>query len=328
MTVTRMRTMDLPAEQRFALWHDLTVGSHIPIAIDSDHRDDFRATIEVHDFGLVQLSRLRYPALRGERTERLIRQSDPDVLLVSHVPHGRQLSRRDWGESVADASNIVVHTSSQAGTVINDAPITNIVFQLPRTMLDPKGILTDRLLLAPIPATRGIGALLVHVLTDLAEHGDSHPPAVITQLTTTALDLLTAAARIVAGARFTLPDDSRTRIRQIQIHSYIRQRLADPNLTPTAVAAAHGLSMRQLHRVFQAEGTTPSAWIRRQRLEQCRRDLGDPELASRPVVAIGARWGYPDPTSFNRAFRREFGIPPGEYREQFGQGTDTVRNGE
>lgn len=328
MTVTRLRTMNLPVEQRFEVWHDLAVGSHIPISLDSDHRDDFQATAEVHDFGSVQLSRMHYPALFGRRTRRLIRQSDPEVLMVSHVLHGRELAQSYWGDCVADSSNVVVHTSSRPGVVINDAPITNIVLQIPRATLDPTGVLADRLLLGPIPADRGIGSVLAHILVDLAEHGDSHPPAVVAQLTATALDLLTAAARIVGGSRPGLPEDARTRIRQIQIHNYIRQRLNDPALTPAAVADAHGLSIRQLHRIFQAEGSTPSAWIRRQRLERCRRDLADPDLAGRPVVAIGARWGFPDPTSFNRAFRREFGLPPGEYREQIRNGTDTVGNGQ
>ena len=36
----------------------------------------------------------------------------------------------------------------------------------------------------------------------------------------------------------------------------------------------------------------------------------------RTIVSIGARWGFPDPVTFNRAFRREYGLPPGEYRRR------------
>ncbi|HEX3753207.1 MAG TPA: helix-turn-helix domain-containing protein [Streptosporangiaceae bacterium] len=57
-----------------------------------------------------------------------------------------------------------------------------------------------------------------------------------------------------------------------------------------------------------------SGWIRRRRLERCLRDLRDERARSVPAAAIGARWGYPDPANFTRAFRREFGVPPSAAR--------------
>jgi len=317
VTVVRLRTTDLPAEQRFAAWRQLTVESHIPMAIDSDHRNDFRATVEVYNVGGLALSRLHYPPLLGRRTRRLIRQSDPEMLLVSHLSQGRHIYRYRRDECVVDTRHVVVNDSSRDGTVINDAYVTHTVLQLPRSVFDSNGLLARLHAAGPIPATHGLGAVLARVLIDLAEHGETHPPGVTAALTATALDLLAAAARLATGSRAPLPEDSRTRIRQFQIRDYIRRRLADPTLTPAAVADACGVSIRQLHRFFQTEGTTPGAYIRRQRLEQCRRELVDPALADRPVVTIGARWGYPDPATFNRAFRREFGLPPGEYRTQF-----------
>lgn len=327
MTVVRFRTTSLPAKQRFAAWYDLIGTSHVPVAIDSDHRDDFRATIEVHQLGGTVISRLRYPPLQARRTKRLISQSDPEMLLVSHVSRGRHIFRQGRDEYVADVRHVFVRDSSHEGVLINDTPVANIVLQLPRSLFERDGLL-NRLVAAPIPATHGLGAVLLRVLTDLAKHGANHPPAVTATLTATALDLLVASARLASGSPVRLSENSRMRIRQIQIQDYIRRRLADPTLTPTKVASACGVSLRQLHRVFQAEGTTPAAWIRRQRLEQCRRELVDPARADRPIVAIGARWGYPDPATFNRAFRREFGLPPGEYRNQFMHHPSTADGGE
>jgi AraC-like DNA-binding protein len=324
VAVVRFQTTDLPAEHRFAAWHHLIVESHLPMAIDSDHRDDFQATVEVHDVGVAALSRLHYPPLFGRRTRRLIRQSDPEMLLVSYLSQGRHIYRHGRDECVVDAGHVIVNDSSRAGTVVNSTYVTHTVLQLPRAVFDPTGLLARLLDTGPIPTTHGLGAILAHVLTDLAEHGNTHPPAVTEALTTTALDLLAAAARLVTGSRVALPEETRMRIRQIQVHGYIRHRLGDPTLTPTTIAKACGVSVRQLHRLFQAEGTTPAAWIRRQRLEHCRRELVDPALADRPVVAIGARWGYPDPATFSRAFRREFGLPPGEYRNQFMYAADTT----
>src|SRR5690606_4188508 len=129
MSVMRLQTLDLPPEERFGTWRDLTLQSHVPMSIDTDHRDDFQATVELQDFGAVQVSRLCYPALRGIRTERMVRQSDPELLLVSHVPHGRIVGQSGRDEEVNDASRLLVHSTSLPGSVVNEAPVTNIVLQ-------------------------------------------------------------------------------------------------------------------------------------------------------------------------------------------------------
>ena len=87
-----------------------------------------------------------------------------------------------------------------------------------------------------------------------------------------------------------------------------------PELSPAMIAAAHHISLRSLHQLFHDEGLTVAGWIRQRRLERCRRDLSDPALASRPVAAIAARWGFSSPGDFSRAFRAVHGLPPAEYR--------------
>ncbi len=80
------------------------------------------------------------------------------------------------------------------------------------------------------------------------------------------------------------------------------------------IAAAHHMSLRSLHQLFHDEGLTVAGWIRKRRLECCRHDLSDPALASRPVAAIAARWGFTSPGDFSRTFRAVHGLPPAEYR--------------
>jgi AraC-like DNA-binding protein len=108
--------------------------------------------------------------------------------------------------------------------------------------------------------------------------------------------------------------DERQRDLVRRIHEFAESRLGDPDLSPGAIAAAHHISLRYLHKLFQAEDITVAAWIRTRRLEHCRRDLLDPELAERPVGATAARWGFASPAHFSRAFRAEYGLSPGEYR--------------
>jgi AraC-like DNA-binding protein len=98
------------------------------------------------------------------------------------------------------------------------------------------------------------------------------------------------------------------------MHAFIEHRLGDPELSPGTVAAAHHISLRYLHKLFEGEQTTVADWIRRRRLERSRRDLLDPALRDRPVSATAVRWGLTDPAHFSRLFRAAYGMPPGEYR--------------
>lgn len=98
------------------------------------------------------------------------------------------------------------------------------------------------------------------------------------------------------------------------VGALIEERLADPGLSPTGIADAHHISLRYLYRIFEAQQSTVSSWIRSRRLYHCRQDLADPALLARPVSAVGARWGFADATHFARVFKAEFGVTPTEYR--------------
>ena len=98
------------------------------------------------------------------------------------------------------------------------------------------------------------------------------------------------------------------------VQAFIQQHLSDPGLSPAGVAAAHHISLRALHQLFHDQGLTVACWTRHRRLECCRRDLSDPALASRPVAAIAARWGFSSAGDFTRAFRAVHGLPPSQYR--------------
>lgn len=101
-----------------------------------------------------------------------------------------------------------------------------------------------------------------------------------------------------------------------RIYAFMEERLGDHELSPGGIAAAHNISLRYLHKLFEPEDATVAGWIRRRRMERCARDLTDPALVRRPASAIAARWGFPNAAHFNRLFRAHYGVPPGEFRRR------------
>lgn len=98
------------------------------------------------------------------------------------------------------------------------------------------------------------------------------------------------------------------------VMDFINRQIDNPCLTPRRVAREVGLSERQLFRLFATVGTTPSAWIRRQRLERCRQCLVSPASAHLSVLEVAVRWGFIDASVFSRSFRQEFGVSPRQLR--------------
>jgi AraC-like DNA-binding protein len=166
----------------------------------------------------------------------------------------------------------------------------------------------------PLSGRTGSGALVSSLLQRLAGELDAFTPSEAVQVSTAALDLVAAALATRLDARSALPPDVERRALMQRIYAFVDAHLTDLELSPSTVAAAHHVSVRQLHKLFESEECTVAGWIRRRRLDRCRRDLSDPALRHRPVGAIAARWGFADAAHFNRLFRALHGSPPGEYR--------------
>jgi AraC-like DNA-binding protein len=134
---------------------------------------------------------------------------------------------------------------------------------------------------------------------------------------TVVLDVLatTAAERPAEGAAV-LPDVRHGDLVR-RIHAYIDSHLGDPGLSPAVVAAAHHISLRYLHKLFEPEPHGVAGLIRQRRLERCRDELLDPAQADRPVAGIAARWGFSSAAHFSRVFRDAYGMPPGEFRRAY-----------
>jgi AraC-like DNA-binding protein len=171
----------------------------------------------------------------------------------------------------------------------------------------------------------GVGALLSGFLTGLEKGSIQQRPGDSPRLGTILIDLLAAqlAHQLDTGAA--LPAESRQHTVLLQIHAFIQRHLPDTGLSPAMIAAAHNISVRQLHRLFQAEETPVAELIRNSRLERCRSDLTDPLLREVPVRTIATRWGFRGPAHFSRLFRAYYGIGPQECRRMALEGHAATR---
>ncbi|MEV0592382.1 helix-turn-helix domain-containing protein [Nonomuraea cavernae] len=166
----------------------------------------------------------------------------------------------------------------------------------------------------PLPGNEGIGALLAGFLTNLTRRPDEYGAADTARLSTVLLDLTAAMLHQRLGT--SPPPGVGRHALLVRIHEHIDRHLGDPALSPATIAGAFHISTRYLHKLFQSQELTVAGWIRRRRLHGARRDLADPSQNDLPIHAIAARWGFPSPAQFSRAFRAAHDLSPAAYRRQ------------
>jgi AraC-like DNA-binding protein len=85
--------------------------------------------------------------------------------------------------------------------------------------------------------------------------------------------------------------------------NYIAANATDPALRPSVVARELNVSVRQLQRWFEREGTTPSAEIRRQRLTVAVAHLTATERTRPTIHHVAHAAGFTDDAALRRALR-------------------------
>lgn len=105
-----------------------------------------------------------------------------------------------------------------------------------------------------------------------------------------------------------------TRAQQLaQIKQYIADHLHDRELTPASIAAHFGLSTRSVHAIFESEELSIGKYIRKLRVEGCRKAVESVESGRWSLTDLALVWGFYDLSHMTRCFREEYGAPPGKF---------------
>ncbi|MBP5324530.1 MAG: helix-turn-helix transcriptional regulator [Pseudobutyrivibrio sp.] len=100
--------------------------------------------------------------------------------------------------------------------------------------------------------------------------------------------------------------------RMISVTDYIKNNLTADDLSQATMAKMAGISKDYFSRLFKTvTGTNYSKWLNMIRMEKATELLS---LDNRPLTEVAMLAGFQSIPSFNRVFRAEKGMSPGEYR--------------
>ncbi|MCX5117249.1 helix-turn-helix domain-containing protein [Micromonospora sp. NBC_00362] len=314
-------TTEVPVEDGFAFWREVNSKLWVPydLRCESQWEPGFRAQVGISEFGPVQATLMTTMPHSVHRTPKLIRQADPEVFKLGCLVRGGGMITQDGQRTDFGVGDLILYDTSRpyVAEFTPDAPVSQLLLlRFPRSLLPLPPRELRRLSAVRIPGAQGIGALSSQFLLRLARHMDELSPSDAARLSTLTIDVLTAALANALDVQSAVPSHTQRRALMAQIYAFVRENLGDPRLTPDAIAAAHHISLRYLHKLFHEDGRTVAGWVRERRLEQCRRDLANPQLGARPIHTIAAQWGFTSPAHFSQAFRSAYGLSPRQFREQ------------
>ncbi|WP_246695110.1 helix-turn-helix domain-containing protein [Methylobacterium sp. P1-11] len=161
--------------------------------------------------------------------------------------------------------------------------------------------------LNPHPAGAEVRARLRSLANSIAWMSEDEAQAAIEGV----LHLL---GRLVDGAaQRTKPEEVSQAAVVSLARAHIARRMHDPDLNPRDIQVALGLSRTSLYRAFAETGGIAAA-IRDARLDLARRRLEAARDDKMRIATIAYACGFTDVPTFNRGFRKRFGLAPGDLR--------------
>ncbi|WP_127502851.1 helix-turn-helix domain-containing protein [Actinoplanes solisilvae] len=303
-------TADLPAAERVEAVHAAMMYASAPChVLHEDPDGPVQARMEVWDFGAATIFTQRSTGIRLLRTAKLARQDGMPVVALAVQQRVEGRIEQGGRQRVVPPGELLVVDLSAPYDYSWSGDGGAGALQIP---YDQLGLPLDlvRRAASEVTASPLYGLVAAHI-AELARDpaaitGDSASAAAAAASVDLARALLVSAAR---SGRPVYVETLLTRIR-----AFTRQHLADAALSPGLVAAAHGISERQLYKLCAEAGFSLEQWIISERLQRVRQELTLPDRRHLPIATIALGWGFRDPTHFTRRFKARYGVTPRQWR--------------
>lgn len=313
-TTTRPAGQDLTSSvaTSFDHWRHLVAESFVPLAAETDHPDTFRGRMRSRVLDRMAIVEVSATSHSVHRTPALLAQSDQRYFKLNLQLEGTGLLIQDNREAVLRPGDLAIYDTNRPYTLAFEEQARMMVVMFPHDALTLPPDYVGQLSAVCLAGGSGLSGIVGPFIAQIAANPGLLSGPSGSRLAANALDLVST----MLHSELDMAADSMKPqvLLATSVREYIEANLADPQLSPASIAAAHFISTRHLHNVFHESGATVASWIRSQRLERIRRDLRDPLHTGTSVGAVAARWGFLDAAHFSRSFRDAFGESPSDWR--------------
>ncbi|MBO9379895.1 helix-turn-helix domain-containing protein [Sphingomonas histidinilytica] len=291
-------------------WHEVVCRKLIGIEVVPEKSASFDGRFMMMPMGDATLAHVEATALTAYRSERRIADDTEPGFLINVLLSGHGRTTQCGNHSELRAGDIFMQDTALPYSLELGSRAALLTLRAPRPLILRHLTPSERMCGIPL-ARDGMARVAVASLISLADVAPMISDAEREIALGSILPLL-AAASSTLSSRASTP----SHMGYARANRFIETHIKEPSLGTATVAAACGMSARQLTRLFEAEGETVSRVILRRRLERCRLDLLSPTLAHRTIGEIAFAWGFNNLSHFSESFRRAYGCSPRAYRQR------------
>ncbi|HYW03674.1 MAG TPA: helix-turn-helix domain-containing protein [Gammaproteobacteria bacterium] len=308
-------TASLPADKKVTYWNHVVSEVFTQFETRPARAEAFDAEVRETGLGRFELANVISKPARVAHLKKHVGGAAERRFFLHMQLRGRLQVRQAGREIELGESDLVLCDSSLPYSLAYDEPCSTLVMIASERDIKQHIPHPEELLAARLPGNRGLARIASDMFPNLWRHAQQGlDPEIGAKLGDSFLAVFASAWL----ERFGIPvaTSAISTFRHLQIKRHVEKHLRDPGLTARSVAATFGISCRYLHMICSGQGETLSCYIRRRRLEQCVRQLADPQWSKRTVTEIAFSWGFNNATHFARVFRERYGRSPREYRKE------------
>lgn len=300
----------VPSCNRQRYWTDSVSSILFPLQAAVTDPEAFTGVIRSWTMGALSLNYFRSGPVTYKREREHVAQDDREIILVSFAAHSDVLFNQNRSTVTCKRGQFVLERGNSPSDFVQTDANELLVLKVPADLLKQRLRSIDRYSSLVFDSHRGVGGLLLDTLKSLPKRITESDERTRDGLGHCMLDLVVLALQDNQQALGSQMTSVRTG-HMVRIEHFIRQHLADRDLSADVVASACGISLRYLHQLFSQSGGSVSQWIRELRLQACDRELRD---LYRHEIAY--RWGFSDHAQFSKHYKLHFGHTPKETRAQ------------
>lgn len=296
-----------------ASWQDAIAEQFVPLDMRAPRgRTGFYAKGGIARFHQCVVAQMTVTPHRLQRGKSAVRQASASHLKVLWPIQGHCRLRYDGREHMLLPQQWTIYETGAEYEIDVDETGTFLALMLHNSQCGGLMPALQRLRGRPL-AVAGPASVALATLGSLLKEDVSLDRRSEEALQDTIIALLDCGLR--QGSAAPAPPPARPdRLRAIQ--QFIRDNLADPDLSPDKIANIYGMSRRSLYTMFLDAGNTPAAFMLSTRLVAAVAMFENQACRQRSVTDVALECGFADMSHFSRVFRQRFGMSPSEWRHR------------
>lgn len=297
-------TDSLDSSDTFEGWKDAVCGHLISADASAVDGGSYSGAFRYDNVSGLDISYLTCMKHRWERTHQCLKRFPEDDYWLAYMERGSAQIEQNGNTTTIIDGQFVVYDAASVYTYSMESEGMHIV-RLPRKLIEKRIPLIQKLAGRTLDnRCQGISALKAMIL-EVSQKimGENE-----TYLNEAYADVFFEVFSLCANQQVMAEKDDRQAALYLKALHYIRENLADSQLSLNNIAEAMHVSTRTLTRVFAAHGQSPMSLVWSERLSSAKRMLCDSKCQSVTQVALDN--GFTDISHFSQSFRKTFGLRP------------------